>query len=168
MPKKRIPIQETIEETTPLTSADLKFYYSSEDEGDEYFDEFKRDSIRRESRAADQLSMRLLQIDDDDSDTEERIIMESLALDVSDISVDREKRKSVDIRSNMEEAVSQAACERLCTMISLVLLAFALVAVAMWVGITFIGPPNQPVGPYELVERQVCSSQLFRIEGFFH
>jgi hypothetical protein len=157
MPKK-VSVQEPIDferETTPLTSRDDGVCYSSDDEGNEYFDEFKKDSIRRESKAADQLSMRLLQVDDDDSDTEERILRESLSLD---ISVHR-GAKAGDIRSDMQEAASQAACERLCTMVSLVFLAFALVGAALWAGVEFIGPPNQPVGPYELVERQVCGWQ---------
>jgi hypothetical protein len=142
MPKK-VSLRE------PAKGAGDPGYLSSDDEGNEYFDDFKRDSLRRESKAADQLSMRLLQVDDDDSDTEDLILRESLNISVR-------RREKPDVRSDMQEAASQAACERLCTMASLVFVAFALVAAALWIGVEFIGPPNQPVGPYELVERQVC------------
>ena len=131
-------------------------YHSSDDddEGNEYFDDFKKDSIRRESLAADKLSMRLLQVDDDDSETEERVLRESLDLSYHTST-------GAGTRWNRPSSMgSQVAFRRFCTMVSLILLALVLVVAAFWVGVEFIGPPNQPVGPYELVERQVNITQI--------
>ena len=151
-------------ESTPLIA--IGGDAASEDEsgnldGTEHFEEFKADNIRRESLAADRLSMRLLQVADDDSETEERILKESL-----DVSLHGPETTSIppmqDIIANMQEATRNAARERLFTMVGLLLLVFGLIGAALWVGVEFIGPPNQPVGPYELVERQVRTLALSR------
>jgi hypothetical protein len=77
----------------------------------------RRSSLKHEAMAADCLLMRLLQVDDDDSDAEERILQESL-----DISLHRAGsgagRKIIE---NMERASRQAARERLVTIHSDVL-----------------------------------------------
>lgn len=149
---KKVTLQDPKEtaprETTPLIS-DPPVSSEEDMDGTENFEEFKADSvrIRRESLAADRLSMRLLQVDDDDSDTEDLILQESIGISF--------KPKQPDILSAMQEATRQVARERLNTMIGLLVLVFGLIIAALWVGVEFIGPPNQPVGPYQLVERQV-------------
>ena len=80
-------------------------------DGTENFEEFKADSVRRESLAADRLSMRLLQVDDDDSETEDLILKESLNISFT--------KYKPDILANMQEATRQAARERLFMMIGL-------------------------------------------------
>jgi hypothetical protein len=135
-----------------------------------------KDNERRESIAADKLSMRLLEIDDDDSETEEMILRESLLSmnqDLLTLSPSRRPSSSSSPRlstrmslrttggrppmsvEEMEEATRKAALERLCTIIGISVLALLAIGVALYIGVEFIGPPNMPVGPYELVERQV-------------
>jgi hypothetical protein len=156
-----------VTETTPLKNLKQQDSPDSEDgeeyEAQEYFIGLK-EGARRESIAADRLSMRLLEVDDDDSATEEKILSDALDIDVY------ERKMEQDIVANMQQAARQAACERFVTMLSLVLLAFGLLVAALWVGVEFIGPPNQPVGPYELVERQVRPEQFvtFRFVSFHH
>ena len=156
-PKKSVTLQDPSEQT-PLFVDRAQSHSSEEMDGTGHFEELKQDSVRhtdndsikKQMMAADRLSMRLLQVDDDDSDAEDLILKESL-----DISIHGGRRGSLDVLSNMQEAARQAARERLFTMIGLLVLVFGLIIAALWVGVEFIGPPNQPVGPYELVERQV-------------
>ena len=158
---KRVSIQEhpVVYERTPLLQqenseglmADMDT--SDDDFGEESFSRLK-DSIRRESLAADRLSMRLLAVPDDDEENEARILKESL-----DISL-YEGPRGNKLLENMQKAARQAACERFCTMVSVCLLAVALIGAALYVGVEFVGPPNQPVGPYQLVERQVRIIQV--------
>ena len=131
---------------------------TGEEEGLQYFSVLKDESTsshRRESMAADRLSMRLLQVDDDDELTELKILQETLDLDDEDFgapttlaTLTPEERES--LRRSTKRATS-----RFWTMSLLCLLAFAIIGAALWIGAEFIGPPNQPVGPYELIERQV-------------
>lgn len=167
--KKRVTIGEVTEQT-PLrqkqSSSTLgggessAAYYSGENSSDdfvdgiEHFEDLKNDSIRRESLAADRLSVRLLEIDDDDSEAEERILRESLNLQVP------LHGRRFSERPQMTEQTKKSALERLLSMIALLFLIVGLIAAALWVGVEFIGPPNQPAGPYELVERQVSNRSL--------
>jgi hypothetical protein len=111
----------------------------------------------RESMLADRLSMRLLQVDDDDEETELRILRESLDISLHGGGGGRQGIGIgiTSIADRMQKATRKAACERLCTMFGMSLLIFTLIFAALYVGVEFIGPPNQPVGPYQLVERQV-------------
>jgi hypothetical protein len=130
-------------------------------DGAEVFESLKEiDSerrLRRESLAADRLSMRLLAIDDDDVELEDQILKETLDVDLSmedeaaifpgyDLS---RRRSQIEIQKTTRKAGG-----RFFTMTGLCLLAFGLIIAALWIGAEFIGPPNQPVGPYELIERQ--------------
>lgn len=119
-----------------------------------YFPNLKNDSnsIRRESMAADRLSTRLLAIDDDDSEAEERILRESLALNVP---LHHTKNISDSVGSIGEKSLQKAACHRFVSMACLVILSFALIGLALYARVQFLGPPNQPAGPYRLLERQV-------------
>ncbi|KAG7357382.1 glycosyl hydrolase family 16 protein [Nitzschia inconspicua] len=127
-------------------------------DGTEVFESLKEiDSerrLRRESLAADRLSMRLLAIDDNDVELEDQILKETLNLDLSPddafAGYDLSRRRSqIEIQKTTRKASG-----RFCTMTGLCILAFGVIIAALWIGAEFIGPPNQPVGPYELIERQ--------------
>lgn len=139
-----------VSETTPL-------YLPDEDDddygGEEYFSTLKGESVRRESIMADHLSMRLLAIADDDSAAEDAILQETLDIPVND-SKSARSLGSTSYRSDTRPG-KQAAYQRLCGMIGLAFLGLVILVAALIVGVQFIGPPNQPVGPYQLVERQV-------------
>jgi len=62
-------------------------------------------------------------------------------------------RPSISYRDG--RTAKQIAFQRLFGMVGLVIMGLALLVAALYVGVQFIGPPNQPVGPYQLVERQV-------------
>jgi hypothetical protein len=92
------------------------------------------------SRAANQLSVRLL-----NSTTEEeerRVLHQSLDL-------------SLHVKDQTEDQPRTTLKFPICTMIFLVVLFFVALIVLIIEGIKAVGPPNRPVGPYELVERQV-------------
>ncbi|KAL3914642.1 MAG: hypothetical protein SGILL_006020, partial [Bacillariaceae sp.] len=134
----------------------------NENEEDDYFegvdgvavfeslkeDDTKRESFRRESLAADRLSMRLLAISDDDVELEDRILNETLDLEPP-TAAPTTRVSEVQIRKQTQKAGS-----RFFTMTGLCVLTFGIIIAALWIGAEFIGPPNQPVGPYQLVERQ--------------
>lgn len=176
--KKLVSIPEPVNETTPLNQLSSSDNEGSEDEygGEEYFSTLKGDSVRRESFMADQLSMRLLAVADDDSEAEDAILNETLNMmdingvgvgvglrssqGVMDISTRSQSSQSVNMMMGKSyrgdpRAAKQVACSRLFGMIGLVVMGLALLITAFLVGVQFIGPPNQPVGPYQLVERQV-------------
>lgn len=117
------------------------------------FANLKESSIRQESIAADRLSIRLLAIDDDDSEAEERILSESLALDVP-LHLSHRNNSFHSLDSARSTHSNKKACNRFVTMALLALLSFALIGTALYVGVQFIGPPNIPAGPYRLLERQ--------------
>jgi hypothetical protein len=112
-------------------------------------------SFRRESMAADQLSMRLLAIDDDDVEMEDQILKDTLNLDILDETPLTSRRSlSTTEMANLRKSTRKAG-GRFSIMTVICLVAFGLIIAAIWIGAEFIGPPNQPVGPYELIERQV-------------
>jgi hypothetical protein len=132
-------------------------------DGSDYFDAISGsgvDSVRRESIAADRLSMRLLAIDDDDDVMEDLILHETL-----NIALSERAKKSTTPTTDEKIVVKSdnwtAVEGKLFSMTSLCVLAFGLIAASFWIGAEFIGPPNQPVGPYSLVERHVCIFILF-------
>lgn len=128
-------------------------------EGESYFAALKDESFRvdheRESLAADRLSMRLLAVDDDDEAAQLKILQETLDFDMDETTTGE---KLSDLTPEKRESIrkqTQKAGGRFCYMTALCLLAFGVIGGALWIGAEFIGPPNQPVGPYELIERQV-------------
>lgn len=155
-------------ETTPLASSGrvassqrmLPTIYNDDsdenDEGEEYFSGLKEESIRRESRLADNLSMRLLAVDDDDSETEAEILNETLNLAVESNRVRMASSQRAE-QSIRYLRVRKGAHQRLLGMVGLFLLGLGILVAAMIVGVQFLGPPSQPVGPYMLVERQVST-----------
>ena len=104
----------------------------------------------REAAAAERLSMRLLSVADDDEEQVNQILRESLRyVMASDQEIEVIKRKSI-------RAEKQAGGRFTTMIVCLMIGGVALLAVVMWVGAKVIGPPSQPLGPYHLVERQVC------------
>jgi hypothetical protein len=163
-------------EITPLLRPHSSETNDSSEEGTELFQRIKRHEAAastsadaaHDSMLADRLSMRLLQVDDEDEETELRILRESLDISLHGKEGEEEEgggggmlqqQQGIDQRPSgadkMQQATRKAACERLCTMFGMSLLVFSVIFAAFYVGVQFIGPPNQPVGPYQLVERQV-------------
>ena len=126
--------------------------YDIFDPSEEAFVSLKGGSTRdtekdRESLAAERLSIRLLAIPDDDEEEHDRILRESLHF-VS-LSTEVQKRKSI--------RAQQQAGGRIGFMIAMVVAGFVLLGIALYVGAKVIGPPSQPLGRYQLVERQVSN-----------
>jgi hypothetical protein len=164
--QKRVSITEnSASESTPLATYqdqvssledDKEADYVDDYGGEVFFSTLKRDSVRRESMAADRLSMRLLAIADDDSAAEDEILKETLNLGDSGSGSgedfgDRSSRSQPSTRPPSK----QKAFQRLFGMVGISFLGFVCLGAAFFVGVQFIGPPNQPVGPYQLIERQV-------------
>lgn len=171
---KQVKIPTAVDEVMPLDSATGGESFESDDEnstGQEYFSSLKGDDMaRRESLMADKLSMRLLAVPDDDSEAEDAILTETLDMEIS-LRSDPKPGRSRRISSSGSLAAmsyrdpisaKESAFNRLCGMTSLAILGLALLGAALYAGAEFIGPPNQPVGPYQLVERQVCSRLVWR------
>lgn len=79
--------------------------------------------------AADHLSMRLLQVDDEDSEEADKILRESLSLYTEEMPLKpREGRKS-----------RVAALRRICTMISVFVIMLAVIFAVYYVGVQFVG-----------------------------
>lgn len=123
---------------------------------------FASERERRESVAADRLSMRLLACDDNDEEQQDRILRESLALDMasmlSPIELAAKKRQSI--------RAEKSAGGRFWIMVIVMVVGLGFLAVAYYVGAKVIRPPNQPLGPYQLVERQVSGCLLLLMSCF--
>jgi hypothetical protein len=164
-------------EITPLLSRrpqSSETMNDSSDDGTELFERIKYETtggtsddnnnsnrnsehVAREGMLADRLSMRLLEVDDDDDETELRILRESLDISLHYEGITRQGQGIDDLADAIQKTTRKKACQRLCTMLGMSLLVFCLIIAALYVGVEFIGPPNQPVGPYQLVERQVST-----------
>jgi len=163
---------ETVTEQTPLIRGKEKMDTNSDDEydidsdldgSDDYVDVFsvrRLDIARREFIAADRLSSRLLAIDDDDDEMEDLILHETLNVDMDTPLINLPERADTfqTPTSSTDESIVKLknwkAEGRLIFMTSLCVLACGLIIASFWVGADFIGPPNQPTGPYQLIERQ--------------
>jgi hypothetical protein len=183
-------------EATPLQREedDMSLYSNEDEEGDPDEDVLRslRPEVRSEIRAADRLSTRLLSVQNDDSDEEDRILRHSLRLldpsmtrakSLSDMSAKRSmyagattlSTRRAASRSSMSLLIleeddtdtEKTAKRRVWVM---VLMAMLLVVVT-GLGLYFltsqvIGPPNQPVGPYRLTQLQEGES-LFSAYTFY-
>lgn len=125
---------------------------SSEEEDDDdevgddldEFNEFKKKArlFDRQSRAADRLSIRLLEVSPDDED---RILRETLRLS---------EQQFPGSPHELSEEGARKAKSRVNVMLIFAVLALVVLTVLMVIGIQYVGPPNEPVGAYQLVERQ--------------
>lgn len=130
-------------------------------DGSEYFEVLsgRSDSnVRKQSMAADRLSMRLLAIDDDDDEMEALILQDTLDMDMDVPLISKSQRgttsTTVEIAIDTSNDRKWKAEKRLFSMTGLCVLAFGIIAASLWVGAEFIGPPNNPLGSYQLIERQ--------------
>ena len=148
-----------VDELTRLTANDL-------DDNDDIRMtlEEKAKQFDQQTAAAGRLSIRLLNATNDED--EDRILRESL-----DIS-DHHRSKLVvrhdhdhDYASSAAAAAAAAAAlfapprVQIYTMIFLVVVFFAGLATMIVLGVRAVGPPSRPVGPYQLVERQVSKKR---------
>jgi len=148
------------------TNNDYEYDIDSDLDGsDDYFDVFsvknkRLDFARRESIAADRLSSRLLAIDDDDDEMEDLILHETLNVDINTPLItlseraDTFQKPTTPTNETVVKLKSRKAAGSLISMTSLCVLACGLIIASFWIGSDFIGPPNQPTGPYQLIERQ--------------
>lgn len=124
------------------------------DDGNEAFESMKPSQLK-EMRKADRLSMRLLAIPDEDEEEHDRILRRSL--------------KILDLQPPVAEPIKPTitpASRRLMVMVGLAISGFALLGATFYVGVIIVGPPNQPVGPYRLIERQE-GEQFFDYYTFY-
>ena len=140
-------------ETTPLIpNTNGKDDTDSELDGSDYSDVIsgRREAVRRESLAADKLSMRLLAIDDDDDEAEDLILQEVLNLDRSVLSITQSGReRPAENDDENEESPSididwKGIMGRICSMTTLFVLAVGII-VAEVIRQDFIGPPSLPI-----------------------
>jgi len=114
---------------------------------------------QREARAADRLSVRLLAIHDDDSEEEDRILRKSLRL-LAPVDEDEEQQDMFTSSRRMRQSIryeQESASKRkkmIWTLVVWALVGLLAVAVALVYLGKVVGPPNQPVGAYTLIERQ--------------
>jgi hypothetical protein len=138
---------------------DNSIYYSSDSGG------LARQQREREARAADRLSIRLLSVNDDDSVEEDRILRKSLRLLAPVGEEDEEFEPMVSRRSfrqqqalkesiRFEQESAKTRKRVIWTLVVWALAGLAVVAAALVYLGKVVGPPNQPVGPYTLIERQ--------------
>lgn len=146
-------------ETDPLKPPSRASMYGGDDDLDgstEAFVALKQESFSsqrdRESAAADQLSMRLLSVADDDEEQQDRILRESLAL------VNWTAGEPTEAQKRQSMRLERKAGGHFWTMVAMVVLGLGLLVGAFYEGAKAIGPPKQPLGPYQLVERQVSFS----------
>mmetsp|Transcript_16136 Transcript_16136/g.36996 ORF Transcript_16136/g.36996 Transcript_16136/m.36996 type:complete len:391 (+) Transcript_16136:268-1440(+) len=165
MVNRNVTLSEPSTEKTSLVSGGSNNdEYGTDIDGSEHFEAFKgagtTSITRRQSLLADRLSERLLAIDDDDDVMEDLILHETLNVDMNTPLITLSERprdgtlEGTDTNESSVTSVSKTFGGTFCSMTSLCVLVFGVIFGALWMGAEFIGPPNQPVGPYELIERQ--------------
>lgn len=153
------------------------------DPGSATFTQLKLSHKSKEQDAADALSVRLLALNDDDSDEEDRILLETLDTfkdtpdeeELDPLPASRSRlfeRKSVAFRNmfdGLEVAVAEKrrlAQRRVFVMVSVAFVFIVLLIVAFLATVQLVGPPSQPVGPYTLIQRQEGES-FFEFYSFY-
>jgi hypothetical protein len=155
---------------------------SIDDDDDDFFDESTfafahlKPSQRKEAVAAERLSIRLLSIPDDDEMSADQIVRKSLRLLEADESsfIDGAARemKVREVEDDDDDKINEAgkvisspldrmrrrkqAKRRFFFMIgsAIVFLIIALMVAIYFIATFVVGPPSQPVGAYQLIERQ--------------
>jgi hypothetical protein len=135
---------------------DAKNLYPSDDDFDD--EEDLADMMpeqRFEARMAERLSVRLLAISDDDEEGYHRELRKSLRLLHVSSSGDLESKPSASVLF-VEKDVDFITLARrhLWIMILIAIGGLFIVGSVLWWGVRLLGPPYQPAGPYELIERQ--------------
>jgi len=165
---KRVSIKDDVQSADDDDDeAAAAFYIGDDDDDDEAEESFLANKRHQfEARAAEQLSTRLLAVNDD-SDEEDRIVRKSLRLlatteedegeDDSVIEVISSSRRlprnsSVVFGVELETEPQKRVCSMMLTAVAGV--TAAVVALLFFGYRVVIRPPKQPVGPYKLVELQ--------------
>jgi hypothetical protein len=131
---------------------------------------------QREMRAADRLSFRLLAVEDNEEE-ENRLLRQSLRLATAfskqrESSSENERILELDDESDYMSGrprfkdEEEEARRRVWTMIVWAVVGFLMVAAGIVLVGEVTGPPNQPVGPYSLVESQT-GEQFFQFYSFY-
>ena len=120
-----------------------------EDEGRDAFEELNMSDVKkkarlfdRQARAADRLSLRLMEVSQDEED---RVLRETLRLS---------EQQYPGPSETMSRRAARKAKIRVYFMLSMAVGAIVTLGALVILGIRYVGPPNEPVGPYQLVERQ--------------
>lgn len=133
------------------------FNFSSDEESDEVARggmmsvNEKARMFDRQSRAADRLSTRLLQVIDEEEEV--RILRETLRLSEQQLSISVSSTR-LFVEGQPPPTEQQEARKRLLSMLSMAVVTIVLVGALTVLGISYVGPPNEPVGTYQLIERQ--------------
>jgi hypothetical protein len=132
-------------------------------------------SLEREMRAADRLSFRLLAVEDNEEE-ENRLLRQSLRLASSferDRGSDNEDDHVLEVNDDDDNMSGRArfndeskARNRVWTMIIWAAAGFVLVVTGIVLVGQVVGPPNQPVGSYTLVEYQ-SGEEFFQYYSFY-
>jgi hypothetical protein len=128
------------------------------------------DFRRRQMRAADRLSKRLLAVEDD-ADEEDRVLRQSLCLIATTTTgmedSEDEEDAGLTMLADIEEPEDpQKARRRVAMMIVCAAIGILGVIGTILTVEAVIGPPSQPVGPYTLVELQEGDS-FFNYYSFY-
>lgn len=126
----------------------------AEDYENIFSDDGRGDFALREMRAADRLSFRLLNVQNEEE--ADRILRQSLRLLKSTYETNEEYDDMILVDDDDDSVQKDmvTAFNRVCTMIVWAAVGFSIVVAAIFLVGKAVGPPNQPVGPYALVERQ--------------
>lgn len=145
-------------ESTPLTSYSSYQSGSSSSSEDSQFESNKKNN---EFGDGDQLGRKLLACNGNE-ELEDLVMRRSLDIafhgkksDPRSSAMGRDNRManfSISRRSFLED---QSLFQKMVAMISLALLGLLTIFVLLQVSSLIVGPPSQPVGPYQLVEMQV-------------
>lgn len=140
---------------------------SDNDDDDDYDEDLLPDIrsrfFRQQAMAADHLSMRLLQVDTEEE--EEEILRESLNLSRTSTASDGTPN-SITTSIKQKKEFETKAQTSFFALLAIAFVAFILVTALLLLGIQFVGPPNQPVGPYRLLERQE-GDEFFDFYNFY-
>jgi hypothetical protein len=136
-------LKEGATEATPLNNHGHGAPLEMDDQEDDFTLEEKGRLFDRQARAADRLSMRLLQVHTDEEERD--ILKETLGLESSHHEPKEETKEHFEFR----------ALSSFLALLGMALLVLSGLACLLLLGAQFVGPPNQPIGPYRLLERQV-------------
>lgn len=144
-------------ELTPLNDTGVQKYNDTSSElgadlmSEEAYERLKPGQ-RSEARAAERLSMRLLAVDDDDSEEEDRVLRQSLNMLAAEDDAKGWGSPAMSRRKSI--AGTNKATRSIVTMAMLAVAGVVVAGATFYFGVKAVGPPSQPTGPYALVERQ--------------
>jgi hypothetical protein len=161
----------------------IDYGYASDDDDEEdlfYITDISKHGtlrdVQREMRAADRLSFRLLAVEDNEE--EENILLQQSLRLASVFSKQRESSSEHERILELDDESDymsgrmrfkdeeEEARRRVCTMIVWAIVGFLMVVAGIILVGEVTGPPNQPVGPYSLVESQT-GEQFFQFYSFY-